>query len=60
LLGPLLGKKAQIAHCVSLQNDPTKSKALREKVKEADKKGSTIGMCAPNPLAKSLSTVGRG
>jgi hypothetical protein len=46
LLGPLLGKKAQIARCVSLQNDPAKSKALREKVKEADKKGSTRDVCS--------------
>jgi hypothetical protein len=58
LLGPLPGKKAQIAHCLSLQNDPTKHKALSEKVKEADKKGSTAGTSALSPLAKSFGTKG--
>jgi hypothetical protein len=58
LLGPLPGKKAQIAHCLSLQNDPTKHKALSEKVKEADKKGSTAGTSALCPLAKSFGTKG--
>jgi hypothetical protein len=59
LLGPLPGKKAQIACCISLQNDPTKSKALREKVKEADNKGSTGGTSAPNPLVKSFGVAQR-
>ena len=63
LLGPLPVKKAQIARCVSLQNDPVKSKTLREKVKEADKKGdyarSTTGTSAPNPLAKSFGFAQR-
>jgi hypothetical protein len=59
LLGPLPSKKAQIARCVSLQNDPAKSKALREKVKEADNKGSTGGTSTPNPLAKSFVVAQR-
>jgi len=46
-----------------LQNDPTKSKTLREKVKEADKKEdyarSTTGTSAPNPLAKSFGVAQR-
>jgi transposase-like protein len=63
LLGPLPGKKAQIARCMSLQNDPNKSKALREKVKEADSKGfhmrSTSGTTTPNPLTKSFGVAQR-
>jgi hypothetical protein len=47
---------------MSLQNDPNKSKALREKVKEADSKGchmrSTSGT-TPNPLAKSFGVAQR-
>jgi hypothetical protein len=59
LLGPLPGKKAQIVHCLSLQNDPTKHKALSEKVKEADKKGSTAGTSALSPLAKNFGVAQR-
>jgi hypothetical protein len=59
LLGPLHGKKAQTACCVALQNDPAKSKALREKVKQVDNKGSTGGTPAPNPLAKSFGVARR-
>jgi hypothetical protein len=63
LLGPLPGKKVQIARCMSLQNDPNKSKALREKVKEADSKGchmrSTSGTSTPNSLAKSFGVAQR-
>jgi hypothetical protein len=50
LLGPLPGKKAQIARCLSLQNDPNKSKALREKVKEADSKGCHMRSTTSLPL----------
>jgi hypothetical protein len=59
LLGPLPGKKAQIARCVSLQNDPAKSKALRENVKEADKKGSMVGTSTLNLLTKSFRVAQR-
>jgi hypothetical protein len=63
LLGPLPGKKAQIACCMSLQNDPNKSKSLWEKVKEANSKGchmrSTSGTSTPNPLAKSFGVAQR-
>jgi hypothetical protein len=63
LHGPLPGKKAQIARCMSLQNDPNKSKALQEKVKEADSKGchmrSTSGTSTPNALAKSFGVAQR-
>jgi hypothetical protein len=59
LLGPLPSKKSQITYCVSLQNDPAKSKALREKVKEANNKGSTGGTSAPNPLVKSFGVAQR-
>jgi hypothetical protein len=59
LLGPLPGKKAQIARCVSLQNDPAKSKALRENVKEADKKGSMVGASTLNLLTKSFRVAQR-